>query len=220
MQYPLYLYPLLRVTDQSARLKWSEYGFHDVTFTSHHQKAIFLEAQVTAQNHTHFPCKRSSAISSACVPAEARRWIFLDFLQGKFAGNLVFFFSDPQIEAQLECREWGFKRWGFKQIWGYLRQKAFFLRFLGFPSALRTLRKWAEKGPGGAARHPLSPHSLHPYLRQPNSNISGKFRSLFPDKFRSSKQIFRANFVLQTCHPNNFCDVIFTLRHPTSTVQK
>ena len=47
---------------------------------------------------------------------------------------------------KLECRKWGFKRWGFKQIWGYLRKKAFFFRFLDFPGALRTLRKRAEKG--------------------------------------------------------------------------
>ena len=45
----------------------------------------------------------------------------------------------------LECRKWGFKRWGFKQIRGYLRKKAFFLCFLDFPGALRTLRKRAKK---------------------------------------------------------------------------
>ena len=79
----------------------------------------------------------------------------------------------------LECRKWGFKRWGFKEIRGYLRKKAFFLRFLDFPGALGTLRKRAKKGrkrailadfgrfPGRAARHPLSPHLLHPHLRQP-----------------------------------------------------
>ena len=31
----------------------------------------------------------------------------------------------------------------------------------------------------------------------------GKFRSIFREKFRASKKIFRANFVLQTCHPKN-----------------
>ena len=30
----------------------------------------------------------------------------------------------------------------------------------------------------------------------------GQFRSIFRGKFRSSKKIFRANFVLQTCHPD------------------
>ena len=49
----------------------------------------------------------------------------------------------------LECRKWGFKRWGFKQIRGYLRKKAFFLRFLDFPGALRTLRKRAKKAEKG-----------------------------------------------------------------------
>ena len=52
----------------------------------------------------------------------------------------------------LECRKWGFKRWGFKQIWGYLRKKAFFLRFLDFPGALRTLRKRAKKAEDGRKR--------------------------------------------------------------------
>ena len=72
----------------------------------------------------------------------------------------------------------GFKRWGFKQIPGYLRKNAFFLRFLDFPGALRPLRKRAKKAekgekgrfgrfPGRAATHPLSPHLLHPHLRQP-----------------------------------------------------
>ena len=32
-------------------------------------------------------------------------------------------------------------------------------------------------------------------------NIRGKFRSIFRGKFRGSKKIFRANFVLQLCHP-------------------
>ena len=31
----------------------------------------------------------------------------------------------------------------------------------------------------------------------------GKFRSIFREKFRAPKKIFRANFVLQTCHPND-----------------
>ena len=56
---------------------------------------------------------------------------------------------------ELECRKWGFKRWGFKQMWGYLRKKAFFLRFLDFPGALRTLRKWVKKAETGRKR-PLS----------------------------------------------------------------
>ena len=59
--------------------------------------------------------------------------------------------EDSRGQPDLECRKWGFKRWGFKQIRGYLRKKAFFLRFLDFPGA-----------------PPLSPHLLHPHLRQPN----------------------------------------------------
>ena len=97
----------------------------------------------------------------------------------------------------LECRKWGFKRWGFKEIRGYLRKKAFFLRFLDFPGALQALWKGAKKTEKGrqrpisadfrAARHPLNPHLLHPHLRQPNCtekvcvdflaprNVFGKF---------------------------------------------
>ena len=85
----------------------------------------------------------------------------------------------------LECRKWGFKRWWFKQIGGYLRKKAFLLRFLNFSGALCTLRKRGEKGrkrakkadfgrfPGRAARHPLSPHLLHPHLRQQGFRSGG-----------------------------------------------
>ena len=43
----------------------------------------------------------------------------------------------------------GFKRWGFKEIRGYLRKKALFLRFLDFPGALGTLRKRAKKAEKG-----------------------------------------------------------------------
>ena len=55
----------------------------------------------------------------------------------------------------LECRKWGFKRWGFKEIRGYLRKNAFFLRFLDFPGALQTLRKRAKKAEKGRKR-PIS----------------------------------------------------------------
>ena len=48
-------------------------------------------------------------------------------------------------KMNLECRKWGFKRWGFKEIRGYLRKKAFFFRFLDFPGALRTLRKGRKR---------------------------------------------------------------------------
>ena len=55
----------------------------------------------------------------------------------------------------LECRKWGFKRWGFKQIRGHLRKNAFFLRFLDFPGALWALRKRAKKAEKGRKR-PIS----------------------------------------------------------------
>ena len=32
--------------------------------------------------------------------------------------------------------------------------------------------------------------------------FQGKFQSIFREKIRASKKIFRANFVLQTWHPN------------------
>ena len=35
-------------------------------------------------------------------------------------------------------------------------------------------------------------------------NFRGKFRSIVREKIRASKKIFRANFVLQTCHPKFF----------------
>ena len=94
----------------------------------------------------------------------------------------------------LECRKWGFKRWGFKEIRGYLRKKAFFLRFLDFPGALQALRKRAKKAekadfgrfPGRAARHCLNPHLLHPHLRQPKfgPHLLWTSRPLRPDAQR------------------------------------
>ena len=32
-------------------------------------------------------------------------------------------------------------------------------------------------------------------------HFRGKYRSIFREKFRASKKIFRANFALQTCQP-------------------
>ena len=58
----------------------------------------------------------------------------------------------PSTNRRLGCHKWGFKRWGFKEIRGYLRKKAFFLRFLDFPGALRTLRKRAKKAEKGRKR--------------------------------------------------------------------
>ena len=63
--------------------------------------------------------------------------------------------SDRLSLRKLECRKWGFKRWGFKEIRGYLRKKAFFLRFLDFPGALQALRKRAKKAEKGRKR-PIS----------------------------------------------------------------
>ena len=82
--------------------------------------------------------------------------------------------SGPNRVKILGCRKWGFKRWGFKQIGGYLRKRAFFLRFLDFPGALRAFRKRGEKGrkrakkadfgrfPEREARHPLNPPFVTP----------------------------------------------------------
>ena len=47
---------------------------------------------------------------------------------------------------ELECRKWGFKRWGFKEIRGYLRKKAFFLRFLDFSGCCSGPLENFEKG--------------------------------------------------------------------------
>ena len=89
------------------------------------------------------------------------------------------------IKFLLECRKWGFKRWGFKEIRGYLRKKAFFLRYPGFPRCSWHPPEKGEKGrkrailadfgrfPGREARHPLSAHLLHPHLRQPNPGCKG-----------------------------------------------
>ena len=57
--------------------------------------------------------------------------------------------------AFLGCRKWRFKRWGFKEIRGYPRKKAFFLRFLDFPGVLQALRKGMKKAEKGRKR-PIS----------------------------------------------------------------
>ena len=88
----------------------------------------------------------------------------------------------------LGCRKCGFKRWGFKEIRGYLRKKAFFLRYPGIFQVLfrrsgkgRKGQKKGKKGrfrrrfPGRAARHPLNPYLLHPFAAAQPSLESPRF---------------------------------------------
>ena len=71
------------------------------------------------------------------------------FLIGGSDANTTLRTTKGTVGPYLGCRKWGFKRWGFKEIRGYLRKKAFFLRFLDFPGALGTLRKRAKKAEKG-----------------------------------------------------------------------
>ena len=114
----------------------------------------------------------------------------------------------------LECRKWGFRRWGFKQIRGYLRKKRLFPPFSGFSRCSSHPLEKGEKGrkrakkadfgrfPGRAARHPLSPHLLHPYLRQPN--VRKTWGSQWKTSFASNKTSERnVPFCVRT-HQNSF----------------
>ena len=65
--------------------------------------------------------------------------------------------------------EWGFKRWGLKQIRGYLRKKGLLPLFSGFSSAVWALLKWAkkaEKGEKGRFR-PISRQGGQTPLKSP-----------------------------------------------------
>ena len=63
----------------------------------------------------------------------------------------------------------------------YLRKNALFNPFSGFSGCSSHLPENGKKAkkadfsrfPGRAARHPLSSHLLHPYLRQPNQILKG-----------------------------------------------
>ena len=48
--------------------------------------------------------------------------------------------------ADLGCRAWRFKRWGFEEIRQLLRKQALFLRFVDFPGVVQALRETAKKG--------------------------------------------------------------------------
>ena len=87
-------------------------------------------------------------------PPEEGFWIppTYDSETGRIRFRRARFQTPNSVSLLLGCRKWGFKRWGFKQIRVYLRKKAFFLRFLDFPGALRTLRKRAKKGDFGRFR--------------------------------------------------------------------
>ena len=47
----------------------------------------------------------------------------------------------------------------------------------------------------------------------------GNYRSIFREKIRSSKKIFRAKLTLQTCHLNNFRDAPDTFNHPAPNLR-
>ena len=106
----------------------------------------------------------------------------------------------------MECRKWGFKRYGGLSASEDIRVQRPFPPFsdsqcLDFPGALRTLWKRAEKGwkrpilarfPGRAARHPSSPHLLHPHLRQPKLEEISPFFSFLVVSLRFSPHSQRA----------------------------
>ena len=102
---------------------------------------------------------------------------------------------------KLGCRKWGFKRWGFKEIRGYLRKKAFFLRFLDFPGALQEKGEKGRKRPisadfrEGRPDTPLNPHLLHPHLRQPNEALVPPSRSFLSEKVSlEGQELLGGNF--------------------------
>ena len=109
-------------------------------------------------------------------------------------------------EKWLECRKWGFKRWGLKQIRGYLRKKAFFLRYPRiFPGAIRTLRKRAKKA-GKGRFWPISrtggqTHLKPPFVTPPFAALQNGFRPRPPGNSHTflvgPKSIFRPLFY---CH--------------------
>ena len=99
--------------------------------------------------------------------------------------------TEPKFIIFLECRKWGFKRWGVYANLRISEEKGLFPPFSGFPKCSSHPPEKGEKGgkrvktadfgrfPGRAARHPLSPHLLHPHLRQPNIRIIfGNFCSM------------------------------------------
>ena len=73
----------------------------------------------------------------SCHQLPQRPNVAVQFLQRKF----------PKIAGSfcLACRKWGLKRWGVKQIRGFPRKKASFLRFLHFPGALLRILQRCPK---------------------------------------------------------------------------
>ena len=91
--------------------------------------------------------KKSSVPININTKAKANKyfWGKLTLVSASTVPVLEFLARTSVKSLDLECRKWGFKRWVFKQIRGYPRQKAFFLRFLDFPGAVRALRKREER---------------------------------------------------------------------------
>ena len=55
----------------------------------------------------------------------------------------------PKRKRDLECRKWGFKRWWFKDIRGYLRKKGLLPPFSGFPKCSSHPQEKGKKGRKG-----------------------------------------------------------------------
>ena len=75
------------------------------------------------------------------------------------------------------------------------------------PSAPAEARRWIffDFGEGIFAGHLA--HIFREFCFRSHTvkaqKYRGKFRSIFREKIRASKKIFRADFVLQTCHPKS-----------------
>ena len=97
---------------------------------------------------------RPHMLTKARLPPsrEKLRFLLCDLF---WDAKVVQFLPTFITSQELGCRKWGFKRQGFKQICGYLRKKAFFLRYLDCAGALRTLRKRARRAEKGRKR-PIS----------------------------------------------------------------
>ena len=100
-------------------------------------------------------------------------------VDGNFAGIFglsAFFTSD--LKSMMHTAWWGFKRCFFKQILGYLRNKALFLRFLDFPGAFGSSGKGEKSRKRAKTVVLLKPPSVSSVLLRPHRIYSPYRNSL------------------------------------------
>ena len=175
-----------------------------------------------------FSCERLLFKSSPCAPAEARRWFFLIFGREIWREFWREFFQNHKIKqgqrklstSPVRRSSW---KWPIAMVdMGFPGFYSISISTVGVDEAGVFLWRFSFLALWVVVVVVVVDISQFPVKAQ---KIRGKFRSIFREKIRASKNIFRADFVLQNkssllCPQHSkvpFYNVLFTLTAPLSS---